>query len=407
METRHLIKVFYIFFVSILVLNVSCVQQQTQWQGTVEEVGGVTVVSNPNVPLYGIIEFVLEEDLNINNDEDENSIFYRVGDIEVDSEGNIYVLDAGNFRVQKYDDKGLYLQTIGQKGQGPGEFQNPLSLFIDSLENLFVLDGREIDVFKKRGVFDRSIILETSIIDFFITKKRNILARVNPATEKENALIRLDNEGRIIDSIVEFSDVEYTLRKGSKKGSYVTFVTSHDYTPRLCFVPLNGSNFSFGFPLKYELFTADNTGAVNLIIKKEEKQQSINSREKKEILEELKHSISATGRVWPNRVLEEACNFPPFRPYFNNLYVDDKGRLYVMKINSILEGSDSVEFDLFNSQGFYLYRVIIRDYRITKPHSPRIIRGGFYYDVKEEEETGDVFIRRFKIKNWDQIKEGR
>ena len=71
----------------------------------------------------------------------------------------------------------------------------------------------------------------------------------------------------------------------------------------------------------------------------------------------------------------------------------------------VLEKENFIEFDLFNSQGFYLYRLIIPDYRITKPHSPRIIRGGFFYDIKEKE-TGDAYIRRYKIKNWDLIKEG-
>jgi hypothetical protein len=65
----------------------------------------------------------LEEDLIIGREDDENYMFYRVKNIEVDNQGNIYVLDAGSHRVQKYDKDGNYLLTIGKRGQGPGEFE--------------------------------------------------------------------------------------------------------------------------------------------------------------------------------------------------------------------------------------------------------------------------------------------
>jgi len=53
----------------------------------------------------------LEEDLSIGSEENENYMFYRVRDIEVDSEGNIYILDPGNYRIQKFGRNGrlLYL----------------------------------------------------------------------------------------------------------------------------------------------------------------------------------------------------------------------------------------------------------------------------------------------------------
>lgn len=42
-------KTFFIFLtiLSILILSISCSQQKTEWQGTIEEVNGVTVVKNP------------------------------------------------------------------------------------------------------------------------------------------------------------------------------------------------------------------------------------------------------------------------------------------------------------------------------------------------------------------------
>ena len=58
-------------------------------------------------PIHGKLELKLQEDLIIKESEtDENYIFYRVSDIGVDSEGNIYIVDSGNCRVQKFDENG-------------------------------------------------------------------------------------------------------------------------------------------------------------------------------------------------------------------------------------------------------------------------------------------------------------
>ena len=77
-----------VLFVSTFMLFASYRNQPPQWKGTIEEENGVKVIKNPNEPLYGEIEFELEEDLSIGNEEDENCAFYRGVRFDVDSEGN-------------------------------------------------------------------------------------------------------------------------------------------------------------------------------------------------------------------------------------------------------------------------------------------------------------------------------
>ena len=60
--------------------------------------------------------------------------------IEVDSDENMLVLDGGNTRIQKFDKEGNSLQTIGRKGQGPGEFAYPYGIYLDSADNIYVTD---------------------------------------------------------------------------------------------------------------------------------------------------------------------------------------------------------------------------------------------------------------------------
>ena len=140
-------------FLSCLIFIAGFGEQKTEWKGTIVEEDGIKVIINPNEPLYGEITFDLEEDLSIGNEEDENYMFYRGVSIEVDSEENIFVLDRGNFRIQKFDRNGKYLQSIGRQGQGPGEFERPSTLYLDSDDNLYVEDSGKVHIFNKGGEF--------------------------------------------------------------------------------------------------------------------------------------------------------------------------------------------------------------------------------------------------------------
>ncbi|MFC1530021.1 6-bladed beta-propeller [Gemmatimonadota bacterium] len=93
---------------------------------------------------------------------DEHFMFARPRLIDVDNEGNHYVLDQDLYRIQKYDSDWNYLTSIGAQGSGPGEFRDPLSFVIDRHGSLYVMDYRNnrIQVFDLAGNFQRSIMTE-------------------------------------------------------------------------------------------------------------------------------------------------------------------------------------------------------------------------------------------------------
>lgn len=79
----------------------------------------------------------------------------------MDSKGNIYVADAGNRTVRKFDAQGHLLRSIGEMGWEPGNFIKPWSLACDNSDNLYVLDihsGR-ISRFDQDGNFKDSIVV--------------------------------------------------------------------------------------------------------------------------------------------------------------------------------------------------------------------------------------------------------
>jgi hypothetical protein len=117
MKTKTIL-ISMLFSLSLIILSTSYGQKKLEWKGKVKIEEGVKVIINPKEPLFGEIEFELEEDLNIGCEDDENYFFYKIRDIQVDKDENIYVLDSGNHRLQIFDNKGIYLRTIGKKGQG-------------------------------------------------------------------------------------------------------------------------------------------------------------------------------------------------------------------------------------------------------------------------------------------------
>lgn len=112
----------------------------------IETVDGVRVVHNVKGGLWGRSPKVALELLRKIGDidtEDEHFAFNYPSDVAVDKDGNIYVLDAANARIQKFGPDGRYLATIGRKGQGPGEFIFPDALSLDKDGNLVVADSAQ------------------------------------------------------------------------------------------------------------------------------------------------------------------------------------------------------------------------------------------------------------------------
>lgn len=58
-----------------------------------------------------------------------------------DAQGDIYVTDPGNNRVQKFDPQGNYLIQFGSSGIGDGQFNQPTGIAIDATGNVYVTDA--------------------------------------------------------------------------------------------------------------------------------------------------------------------------------------------------------------------------------------------------------------------------
>ena len=66
--------------------------------------------------------------------------FSEPRDVEVASDGNAYVADTGNNRVQKFTSAGVFTSQWGTQGTGDGEFKLPHDVEVAPDGSVYVAD---------------------------------------------------------------------------------------------------------------------------------------------------------------------------------------------------------------------------------------------------------------------------
>jgi len=76
---------------------------------------------------------------------------FQPTNIAIGADGNLFVTDTGNYRVQEFTPAGKFVRSFGQVGTKLGDFARPKGVAIDRQNRLYVVDA----AFENVQIFDR------------------------------------------------------------------------------------------------------------------------------------------------------------------------------------------------------------------------------------------------------------
>lgn len=141
----------------------------------------------------------LESNLTIGvEDGDEKLMFGRIVRTDVDSRGNIYVLDGRFRRVSVFDSKGNLLRQIAvPEGQGPREATNLSGIAVTPGGTLFINDMRKVIVYGSDGEYRHTFLVDFMISSIGCPGTEELLA-IGPHDGK--ILHVFDGQGKLMGS---------------------------------------------------------------------------------------------------------------------------------------------------------------------------------------------------------------
>ncbi len=87
------------------------------------------------------------------HDQTEPGLFSLPEGVAVDTDGNLYVTDTFNDRVEMFDADGRFISTFGKNGDGPADLDRPKGIAIDCDGHIWLVDAvqNRVKVFDQQG----------------------------------------------------------------------------------------------------------------------------------------------------------------------------------------------------------------------------------------------------------------
>jgi len=356
-----------------IIFSWTLAEQKFTWRGTISEEGEITIVNNPKEPLYKDNIISLKEELAIGGAEAQgNNALVVVRSLAVDDAENIYLLDEKDIQIKVFDKNGNFIRKFGQRGQGPGDLNNPSRVVIDKSRNALMVTNGPLG------------------LSFFGLDGKFLQTITNNDTRRTQ-WAEVDSRGNIFMSMVDALDMEHrrqVLKKSDPKMTSiseiksVTLGSAYELLAPFALWTLDyEDNIIFGFPKEYEI---EIIGAHNKTVKKIVKEYipvEVNTEEKARYTQRLKEvrlSPEMMSKMFVSKSYSAYANF----------LTDDNGWLFVA--NWERKGKDYV-YDVFDPEGRYMAK-------FTPPYKSILFKKGKLY-TSEEDEEGYPIVKRYSL-NW-------
>jgi DNA-binding beta-propeller fold protein YncE len=134
--------------------------------------------------------------------------------VAVDKEGDVYVTDTMNDRVEIFDADGKFITTFGKNGDGPGFFARPKGIAVDCDRHIWVADA----VTDRLQVFNR----EGQLLTYIGTGHGNLPGQfeslVGVAIDKQNRVFTTEQYPGRMQMFRYVTDAEAATEKARREG---------------------------------------------------------------------------------------------------------------------------------------------------------------------------------------------
>jgi hypothetical protein len=342
--------------------------QKSSWRGTIEYRNGVTVVSNPAEPQYPETVFRLEEELVIGGGEGgaKGELIFPWY-VAVDSDGSIYVMDRGDDCVKVFSKEGGFIRSIGRRGQGPGELQNPNSIHLLANHDLVFEDFiRGLNYFDKDGSFKRFVPISWLINIWMFPDGRSVTrvnARKDDVAGKE--IRYCDADLKTISTLLFLPDQPRDLS------------VFRPFAPSFSWTVMTGDRLAMAYQTDYKIDIHGLRDSAKEVIQRAGDRVKITSEE-----------LAAVKKLLRGRTLDA----PAVHPAIQDLQADDEGRLIVKTFEKTKDGL-SFYYDVFDREGVFLAKIPLPAHL-----RPLVWKNRSMYGLEEDAE-GNPSLKRFRV-NW-------
>jgi hypothetical protein len=391
-------KIFTFLFFSLLVISLMHYFSPTalvQEEFKKEKKDNVIIVSNPKkpIPQNGLKKrIVFKEELSIGEIEgDENYMFGSFIMFNTDEEGNFYVSDFDNKRIQKYDAQGNYLLTIGRAGQGPGEFEFLSIPRLDKNNNVYVGDirNKRVSFFNKNGKFIKQINIPL-FFDYIMQNSKDFIVGEKRTFEREKNSRKSISEFGLFDEAFNSVQILQTVEIAIsyvEKGDAIFSLTGEAFAPQLCYELTIKEIIYCGYPDKYQINIFSAEGKLISKIKRNIEPKAVSRKEKDDYINKIK---SDSFSNFPEEVREEfvkKIKFPKYKPVYDKFTLMENGWLFV--IVEYTKDKQAI-VDLFDKEERY-----IAQFKTNVPTRNLFFKNGKAYAVAVEE--GFPFVKRYAV----------
>ncbi len=376
---------------------------ETTHEFTVEIVDGVEEATNRGGPKFAEPLFTIDEGLTLRQMPDvAESLVHQPTDFARGADGRYYVADTGNNRIAVFDAAGNYSATIGNVGQGPGEFEGNLVLIgaIDGevrvfdrvlqRTQVFTLDGALVDAYSVPTEGRLDTLARTSGGGFAFTERE---FEIDGVIYRQAAVLGLMSSGGSVRRVATESAPFGSLSETELEGGGVARVVLQ--------IPFSGDGGGFRDGSAAILVDGtrgliewlDMDGTVRRRVSVDREPVPVNEPMKERVREHHRLRLERDveeGRTYPAPVPD--LWFPDTAAWWRSPRRDDRGYFWFADANqqsTAAEGEDT-RYEIFSPDGEYLGAVHLAftDFRV---------QDGMIFARDRHPDTDEARLRVFRL----------